>query len=347
MNLDFSSYHSFLLDTLVRLLGTDSPSGYTARAIALAETIAQQCGFQTTRTNKGNLIVSLPGRQDGPSVGVCSHVDTLGLMVRSIQQDGQLRFTRVGGPLLPTLDGAYCTLYTRENKQYTGTVLSLSPAAHVFSDAATRARDEENMAVRLDEIVSCKADVQALGIQTGDYLCIDPKIVVTDSGFVKSRFLDDKASCACLLTLLRLLSDENARPVHPVDLLFTVHEEVVHGGAAFGDYAELLVVDMGCVGSDLSCTEQQVSICAKDSSGPYDYEMTSRLIALAKAHNIPYAVDIYPYYSSDGSVALKAGCDARCALIGPGVHASHGMERTHIQGLSATLQLLWFYLDCQ
>lgn len=345
--MDFSSYHPFLLDTLVRLLGTDSPSGYTARAISLVETIAQQYGFQTARTNKGNLIVSLPGRQDGPSVGVCSHVDTLGLMVRSIQQDGRLRFTRVGGPLLPTLDGAYCTLYTRENKQYTGTVLSLSPAAHVFSDAATRTRDEENMAVRLDEIVSCKADVQALGIQTGDYLCIDPKIVVTDSGFVKSRFLDDKASCACLLTLLRLLSDKNARPVHPVDLLFTVHEEVGHGGAAFADYAELLVVDMGCVGSDLSCTEQQVSICAKDSSGPYDYEMTSRLISLAKTHNIPYAVDIYPYYSSDGSAALKAGCNARCALIGPGVHASHGMERTHIRGLSATLQLLWFYLDCQ
>ena len=263
--------------------------------------------------------------------------------VCSVAEDGLLRFARVGGPLLPTLDGAYCTLHTRAGKAYTGTVLSLSPATHVFDDAATRPRDEKNMAVRLDEAVHSPEDAAALGIMTGDYLCLDPKTVVTDSGYIKSRFLDDKASAACLMALLRHMVQQEIYPQYDTDIIFTVHEEVGHGAAAFSGYNELLCVDMGCVGEDLACTERQVSICAKDTSGPYDYEMTGRLIDLATQHQLPFAVDIYPHYSSDASVALSAGCDTRCALIGPGVHASHGMERTHIDALMATLRLIGLY----
>ena len=238
---------------------------------------------------------------------------------------------------------SYCTLYTRSQKAYTGTVLSLSPATHVFDDAATRPRDEKNMAVRLDEAVHSPEDAAALGIMTGDYLCLDPKTVVTDSGYIKSRFLDDKASAACLMALLRHMVQQEIYPQYDTDIIFTVHEEVGHGAAAFAGYNELLCVDMGCVGEDLACTERQVSICAKDTSGPYDYEMTGRLIGLATQHQLPFAVDIYPHYSSDASVALSAGCDTRCALIGPGVHASHGMERTHIDALMATLRLIALY----
>ena len=336
---------AFLLDTLQKLLGQDSPSGFTHKVTALAKDIAEGLGFEARLTGKGNLVVKVPGRESGRTVGLCAHVDTLGLMVRSITADGMLMVTRVGGPLMPTLDGEYCRIYTRDGKVYTGTVLSLSPAIHVQDDAATRPRDEKNMAVRIDEKVRTKADVEALGIAAGDYICYDPKTVVTESGFVKSRFLDDKASAACLLTLLWTMHRTGARPRFDAFFTLTVHEEVGHGGATLPAVDELLAVDMGCIGEDLSCTEYQVSICAKDSGGPYDYGMVSRLVQLAKEHGVDYAVDIYPHYGSDVAAAWHTGMDARGALIGPGVHASHGMERTHLDGLNATLKLAELYLE--
>lgn len=338
----------YLMDTAVKLLTTDSPSGFTAQAAQVAVDLAQGLGYTVSRSNKGSVIIHVPGRDTGKTVGLCAHIDTLGLMVRAITPEGQLSITKVGGPILPTLDGEYCKIYTRQGKAYTGTILSLSPAAHVFDDAATRPRDDQNMAVRIDEKVHTREDVLALGIQVGDYVCFDPKTQVTESGFLKSRFIDDKGSVACLLTLLKLMKDEGKRPRYDTEVVFTVYEEVGHGGATFSEkYEELLAVDMGCVGADLTCTEYQVSICAKDSAGPFDYEMTSRLVALAKEHGVDYAVDVYPHYSSDAAVAWKAGNDVRAALVGPGVHASHGMERTHFDGMKATIELVALYLDCQ
>ena len=336
---------AFLVDTLRKLLGQDSPTGFTDRVVTAAEDIARELGFATWRTNKGNLVVTVPGRETGRRVGLCAHVDTLGLMVRSVADNGMLMVTKVGGPLLPTLDGEYCRIYTREGKVYTGTVLSLSPSVHVQDDAATRPRDEKNMAVRIDEKVHGKEDVLALGIAAGDYVCYDPKTTVTESGFVKSRFLDDKASASCLLTLLWQMRETGTRPRFETFFTLTVHEEGGHGGATLPEVDELLAVDMGCIGEDLTCTEYQVSICAKDSGGPYDYGMVSRLVKLAKEHGVDYAVDIYPHYGSDVGAAWHAGMDSRAALIGPGVHASHGMERTHLDGLNATLDLAALYLE--
>ncbi len=336
---------AFLRDTLQKLLTQDSPTGFTDRAVELAEGMARDLGFETSRTNKGSLVVTVPGRDASRRVGLCAHIDTLGLMVRSITDSGMLMVTRVGGPLMPTLDGEYCRIYTREGNVFTGTVLSLSPSVHVQDDAGTRARDEKNMAVRIDEKVRSKEEVQALGIAPGDYVCYDPKTVITESGFVKSRFLDDKASAACLLTLLWWMHHTGERPRYNTWITFTVHEEVGHGGATLPPVDELLAVDMGCIGEDLSCTEYQVSICAKDSNGPYDYNMVSRLVKLAGDSGVDYAVDVYPHYGSDVSAAWRAGMDARAALIGPGVHASHGMERTHLDALRATLQLAGLYLD--
>ena len=336
---------AFLLDTLQKLLGQDSPTGFTDKAVELARGIAEGLGFAARRTNKGNLVVTVPGRETGRRVGLCAHVDTLGLMVRSVTADGMLMVTKVGGPLLPTLDGEYCRIYTRAGKVYTGTVLSLSPSVHVQDDAATRPRDEKNMAVRIDEKVRSKQDVLALGIAAGDYVCYDPKTTVTASGFVKSRFLDDKASAACLLTLLWQMRETGARPRFETSVCLTVHEEVGHGGSTLPAVDELLAVDMGCIGEDLTCTEYQVSVCAKDSGGPYDYGMVSRLVELAKAGGVDYAVDVYPHYGSDVGAAWRAGMDCRAALIGPGVHASHGMERTHLDGLLATLKLAGLYLE--
>ncbi len=345
--MDFTNSKDFLMETAKVLLTTDSPSGFTAKAAQTAADLAEGLGFATRRSNKGSVIIQVPGRDHSRRIGLCAHIDTLGLMVRAITPEGQLSITKIGGPILPTLDGEYCKIYTRDGRVYTGTILSLSPAVHVFEDAATRERTADTMAVRIDEKVKTAQDVRDLGIEAGDYICYDPKTVVTESGFLKSRFIDDKGSAACLLTLLHEMKRTGTRPLYDTEIVFTVYEEVGHGGATFSDYQELLAVDMGCVGKDLTCTEYQVSICAKDSGGPYDYELTSRLIALAREHGVDYAVDVYPFYSSDATVAWKSGSDAKAALIGPGVHASHGMERTHFDGMKATMELLALYLDCQ
>lgn len=345
--MDYNGCKDFLMETAKALLTTDSPSGFTRRAVEVAEGIARELGYAVRRTNKGGLVIEVPGRERGKKVGLCAHIDTLGLMCRSIGPKGELMVTKIGGPLMPTLDGEYCKIYTRNGRVYTGTILSLSPASHVFDDAATRPRDEGNMYVRLDELVKTADDARALGIEVGDYICFDPKTTVTESGFLKSRFIDDKGSAACLLTLLKLMADAGVRPRYDAEIHLTVYEEVGHGGATIPwDLSELLAVDMGCVGLDLTCTEEQVSICAKDSSGPYDYDMVSRLVALAKEGGVDYAVDVYPHYSSDVSVAWKAGSDAKAALIGPGVQASHGMERTHFHGMRETIRLIALYLEC-
>lgn len=343
--MDINSYKDYLLKTAQDILATPSPSGYSRRIIAKIIDIASQLGYSTSQINKGGVIIDIKGKSDKRTIALSAHGDTLGLMVRSISTSGEIIFTNIGGPILPTLDGEYCTICTRDGKEYTGTILSKSPASHVYEDASTRKRDLDNMYIRIDEIVSSKADVINLGISTGDFVFIDTKTTVTDSGFFKSRFIDDKASVACLLTLLKILKDENITPEFNIKVFISVYEEVGHGSAYISpEIDEMLAIDMGCIGKDLNCTEQDVSICAKDSSGPYDYEMVSNLIAHAKKLEIPYAVDIYPMYGSDASAALRGGNNIRAALIGPGVHASHGMERTHTTAMLNTINLALEYI---
>jgi putative aminopeptidase FrvX len=262
-----------------------------------------------------------------------------------VNAGGTLAVTKVGGPLMPTLDGEYCRVLTRGGKLYSGTILSQAPAAHVFPEAATMARDESHMEVRLDEKVTNAEEVRALGIENGDYVFIDPKFTVTPSGFLKSRFIDDKASAVVLLMLLRWCAENRVPFLHPTRIYFAVYEEVGHGASALAeDVDEFVTVDMGCVGLDLAGSEYAVSICAKDSGGPYDYELTGRLIQLAKDNGVNHTVDIFPFYGSDVGAALRSGRDVKGALIGTGVCASHGMERTHLEGIEATLQLLYLYL---
>lgn len=327
------------------LYAIDSPSGYTKKAIEFLENKAKSLGFETSRNQKGNLHVFVPGKDHSYKVGVSAHTDTLGLMVRSINGDGTLRFTNIGGPILPTLDGEYCRIITREGKVYTGTILSTSPAVHVFKDASTAPRNADTMIVKIDEIVKSKDDVLKLGIMNGDIIAIDPKTTFTESGFIKSRFLDDKISVCTLFEILNMIHDDKIELAHDTYFIVTTYEEVGHGAANLPEIDELLACDMGCIGQDLTCTEYDVSICAKDSTGPYDYEMVSKLIELAKREECQYAVDIYPFYGSDVGAALGAGHNIKGALIGPGVAASHGMERTHMQAIESTVKLLLAYIQ--
>lgn len=335
----------YVLEFAKTILNIDSPTGYCKNVIDFVEGEAKEMGFYTCRNEKGNLQIYVDGKSE-KTIGMCAHVDTLGLMVRSIKSDGTLAFTNVGGPIIPTLDGEYCRIITRDNKIYTGTILSNSPAAHVFDDASSAARKCETMNIRLDEVVKNKEDVEKLGICNGDFIAIDPKTTLTESGFLKSRFLDDKLSVACLFTVLKEIKEKNMTPKDNLMMIISTYEEVGHGSSNIpSEISELLAVDMGCIGGDLACSEYDVSICAKDSSGPYDYELTSHLINLAKENSLNYAVDIYPYYGSDVSAALRGGNDIKGALIGPGVHASHGMERTHYQAIENTIKLILAYIS--
>lgn len=337
--------NDYILKIVKDIMAIDSPSGYTRDVIDYCEKEAHQLGFRTAKTQKGNLEIFIDG-EDDYTIGFCAHVDTLGLMVRSIKSDGTLSFTNVGGPIVPTLDGEYCRILTRDNKVYTGTILSNSPAAHVYKDAGSLERDADHMHVRIDEKVKTKEDVFALGIQNGDYIAIETKTEITPSGFIKSRFLDDKMSVAILFGMLKHLSDTKQKPQHNIMIMISTFEEVGHGSSYIpANIQELIAVDMGCIGLDLSCSEYDVSICAKDGSGPYDYDITTKLIDLAKKNQLQYAVDIYPFYSSDVSAALRGGNNIKGALIGPGVHASHGMERTHIEAVENTLKLILAYLN--
>ena len=330
-----------VVEILREILEIPSPTGYTKEVLAHIERKLDEAGIKTRYTNKGALLAY---NHPEPELVIAGHVDTLGAMVKGILPNGHLSFTRVGGLLLPTFEGEYCTIITRSGKRYRGTLLLKNPSVHVNKEAGKKERKEENMYIRLDAEVEKKEDTEKLGIKPGDFIAFDPKFEYVN-GFVKAHFLDDKASVAVMIDLLLDLADELEKL--PVAFFFSPYEEVGHGGSAGypPTTKELLVVDMGVVGEGVYGKETAVSIGAKDSSGPYDYEMTSKLIELAEKKDIPHVVDVFPYYGSDGSAALRAGWDIRVALIGQGVHASHGMERTHVKGMLATKDLIRAYIE--
>lgn len=335
----------YILSVINNLLNVHSPTGFTDMVMDKAALYAAQLGYTMERNNKGTGFIRVKGSQGVKTVGICAHTDTLGLMVRSINAKGTLALTIIGGMLVPTVDGEYCTIFTRSGKTYTGTVLCDAPSGHVYDDARTKSRDIVNMEVRLDETVKNKEDVLKLGIGAGDFVCIDTKTVITDKGFIKSRFLDDKLGVGIIFGMLKYWKDYNIRPVNDVVFIITIYEEVGHGMSYVPDgITELIGVDMGCIGADLSGTEYDCCICAKDAGGPYDYNLTSALIRIAENNKIQHAVDVYKYYASDVTCALRAGGDIRGAVIGPGVHASHGMERGHYDGVLNTMKLLALYL---
>ena len=336
-----NSHMNFIKEQLYTLTSIPSPSSFTTKVTDYLLSELSSLGYFPERSNKGNVFVTLGG--SGSPLVLAAHVDTLGAMVRSIKENGRLRPTTIGGHQWSTADGENCTIHTRDGRVYTGVVLDKEPSSHV-ADQKTELI-EENMEILLDENVASDQDTLALGIQTGDIIAMDPRTVVTESGYIKSRFLDDKLSAAILLGLARAVREDAWKLNRKVSLLFTVYEEVGHGGSVVpDDTEEMISVDMGCVGSDLGCTERMVSICAKDSGGPYNYDLITALSNLAKEKKLDYAIDVYPHYGSDVETTLRSGYDIRHGLIGPGVYASHNYERSHMDGVHNTFELLKAYI---
>mgnify|MGYP001647762055 CR=1 FL=1 len=276
-----------------------------------------------------------------------AHIDTLGAMVSEIRPNGYLALSPIGGMNANNAEAENCTVYTRDGRTYTGTFQLQNASIHVNGDYDSTKRTYENMEVVLDEMVSSKEDTLALGILPGDIVCFDPRTTYTKSGYIKSRFLDDKLSVGILLGYARYLKDERITPERAVYAHITSFEEVGHGGSASvpAGVTEAISVDMGCVGEGLTCDERMVSICAKDSGGPYHYDVVSALIEAARIAKVDFAVDVYPHYGSDAEAGLRSGIDCRHGLIGSGVYASHGYERSHVKGMENTFRLLKAYLN--
>lgn len=333
-----------MIHLLEQLVNIPSPSGFTTNIMKFLELKVKDFGYTYQYTARGAMMIEVPGKTSN-RLCLASHVDTLGAVVRSITETGALRIVPVGGFSMESIEGEYCTVHTRDGQTYSGTILTTSPSVHVYDDTKTLKREEQNMVVRLDEAVSSKADVLALGILNGDYISFSPRFEAFENGYIKSRHLDDKASVSVLFALLKQMKEKNLVPEQTLTIFISNYEEVGFGASYIpSDITEMLVVDMGAVGDDLDGREDKVSIVTKDSTGPYDYEMTSSLINIAKRLNLDYAVDVFRHYGSDAAAATRGGYNVRCALIGQGVQASHHMERTHIKGMEQTLLLIEGYL---
>ncbi len=340
----WEEYADYILKQAVALLAIDSPTGYTQEAAEYVQTQLSELGFETQKTHKGGVICDFGGTENG--ILLETHLDTLGGMVCEIKDDGRLKITPLGGLNANNVETENVKVITKFNGSYDGTVQLCNASVHVNGAYSGTPRSFDSVEVVLDEDVRSADDVKALGVRIGDIVCVNPRTVITPSGYIKSRFLDDKLSVAILLGYAKYLKDTEKIPARHVFGHITVFEEVSYGGSASvpEGIVEGLSIDMGCVGQGLTCNEKQVSICAKDSHGPYHYDVVKGLIEAAEKIGADYAVDVYPFYGSDVEATLRAGWDLKHGLIGAGVYASHGYERSHREGALNTLKLLVGYI---
>lgn len=335
------------LDYIVKLTQTPSPTGFTADIMNYIKAEVESFGYEAIKTPKGGLLVTILGENDQEHRIVTAHLDTLGAMVRAIKPDGRLKMDLVGGFGYPSIEGENCLIHCAKNgKTFTGTILMHQTSVHVYRDASTAERNQTNMEIRLDEKVTKADETRALGIEVGDFISFDPRTLVTETGFIKSRHLDDKVSAAILLHLLKVYKEEGRSLPYTTHFYFSNNEEIGYGAnSSLPDkVVEYLAVDMGAMGDDQQTDEYTVSICVKDGSGPYHYELRKHLVALAEKEGIPYKLDIYPYYGSDASAAMRAGADVKHALLGAGIESSHSYERTHLDSVLATERMVDAYL---
>ena len=340
------TYADYSWEQAAALLAIDSPTGFTGKAAAWVQEAFENLGYSAKITTKGGVLVDLGGENEADCLLLAAHTDTLGAMVAEVKGNGRLRLTPLGGMNPNNGEAENVRVYTRTGKVIEGTCQLCNASVHVNGDYSSAKRSFDTVEVVLDEDVASAKDARELGIEVGDMVCFDPRTRRTESGYLKSRFLDDKLSVGILLGFAKYCKDNAIILPRRTWVHVTVYEEVGHGGSGSlpAGVTEAISVDMGCVGNGLQCTEKQVSICAKDSGGPYSYEVVGKLIEAAKATAADYAVDVYPFYGSDVEATLRAGFDIRHGLIGAGVYASHGYERSHIDGVYNTLKVLAGYL---
>jgi putative aminopeptidase FrvX len=339
-----------MVDWLARLLAIPSPSGLTATASAFLQAELQSLGVESRLTRKGALIWTLPANNSdktNAARALLAHTDTLGAMVKEIKPNGRLKLSLIGGFDWTSIEGEYCLVHTSGGQTISGTIVNTKQSTHVHgSELRDLKRSDSTMEIRLDEVSRSAAETKALGIGVGDFVSFNPRTVVTESGYIKSRFLDNKAAVAVFLAVTQAVIEQKLALSHETHFIITNYEEVGHGAAAVvpSNVVDMLAVDMAAVGEGQNSGEHCVTLCVKDSGGPYDHGFGQELRQLAEQAAIDLRTDIYPFYASDATAAWHAGVDARAALIGPGVDASHAYERTHTDALVNTGHLILAWL---
>lgn len=346
LHMDYKFNEQGSINLLEKLVNIASPSGYTMDIMKFMESYLSQLSISSRRTKKGALIVTFEGENNEKHRLLTAHTDTLGAMVKEIKPSGRLKLAMIGGFNWNAVEGEYCTIHTACGSKVRGTILMHETTVHVYRGSGDLKRDENHIEVRLDAMVTNENETRLLGIEVGDFISFDARFEQTATGFIKSRHLDDKASTTLLLQLMRHLKENRIQLPYTTHFYISNNEEIGYGGNSNipDQVVEYIAVDMGAIGDGQASDEYTVSICAKDSSGPYHYELTRHLVNLAKDNNIDYKLDIYPYYGSDASAAIRAGFDVRHALFGPGIESSHAYERTHVDSLKATAELLYIYV---
>ena len=341
----FSVDEKFILECFKDIVKTPSPVGYYIKMNPVIEEYAAKLGKTVTYDNKSTAYITLDGEDNSKTVMLGAHLDTLGMVVRAVDANGAIRVRQLGGLNFNSLEGENVTVHTREGKEYTGFITCQSHSVHAFDDARTLERSEATMMVILDGKVTCRDDIKALGIRHGDFISIDPHCTVTENGYIKSRFIDDKGAVACCFGALKYLAENGLKPKYRTIFAFPYSEEIGMGGTYVPpEVSEFVAVDIGLIGPDYDGNDYAVSICAKDAAAPYDYELTNRIIGYAEKAECDYAVDIYYHYGTDANAAVRAGNNLRAATFGMAVWCSHGVERTHISGLANTANLILAYM---
>lgn len=334
------------IDILKKLVETPSPSGYTNEVMKVISSYLDELNVDYVKTNKGAIVATILGDNNSSHRLLTAHTDTLGAMVKEIKSNGRIKLSLIGGFSWNAMEGESCFIHTSSGKKIRGTILLHQTSVHVYKNSGSIERNAENMEIRVDEKVFSKEDTSKLGIEVGDFVSFDPRFEETESGFIKSRHLDDKASTALLLQLMKNIKSSTIQLPYTTHFYISNNEEIGYGGNSNipSEVVEYIAVDMGALGDGQTSDEYTVSICAKDSSGPYHHGLTRHLVDLAKEHKIGYKLDIYPYYGSDASAAIRAGYDVKHALFGPGIESSHAFERTHIDSLKHSASLLEAYV---
>lgn len=336
----------YLLSFLREIMDIPSVGGATHRIMRRIQDEFKALGVEYSINNKGAVYGTIKGKNDDAQYLVNAHVDTLGGIVREILKNGRLRITNIGGYTWTAYEGENLLVHTGEGKTYSGTLLYEKCSVHIFSeDARDTKRTESNMEIRLDEDFKSDEDVKNAGIAIGDFVSFDPRMQILDNGYIKSRYLDDKACVAVMFAVIKFIRDNNIELSNTTHFYIANYEEIGHGVSYIPEKTiEILSVDIGPVAEGQNSDEHCVSILAKDSRTPYDEVFRRRLEKICRDNGIDYRIDIPKSYGSDASMSVGRGADVNFACIGPGVDATHHYERTHVDALMANSALLLEYL---
>jgi peptidase M42 family hydrolase len=339
---------SYIEQVLRRLLQIPSPTGYTDRIVHFVVRELENLGVGCALSRRGAIRVELEGKLRSPACAIVAHLDTLGAMVTQLKSNGRLGVAPIGKWNSRFAEGARVIVFTDRSGSRRGTIIPLKASGHIFDEQVdVQPTSWDNLEVRVDDPAQTAAELMALGFQIGDFIAWDPSPEFFANGFVVSRHLDDKAGVAAVLGAVKAAVDCGVEIPVNCHVLFTISEETGTGASAalHGEVAEMVAVDNATPGPGQASREQGVTIAMMDSSGPFDYHLTHRLLALCQEYGIEHQRDVFRSYRCDAASAVEAGNDLRVALVCFGVDASHGYERTHLSSLVSLAELLTLYIQ--